>query len=413
VTIPNDPSVSASGAEPYPSKAPPDHAFQAAVLAVLRRQAGNLAERWTTQSRTVLLLDRAHERLADHLTDANCLIDALLAALAIEDDISEPPPIAEGFKFGAEAFARGASLHQSMKALDLLVAVTLFAMESAMDGDEVPSASAVDGIRLARRLQRHAALLSLAVTRGFTQAYGEALRERFRHLRHDLRNPLGTIKSVLALMDDESVPLEARVNPSFRAMAKRNAQSLEELIADRLSDAAALLPAMASQDVSVRSVVSSVRRELRAEAQRRGVSILVDQDGPRGQLDVSGLELLLRGTLQAALQECETGEQLRVEFGDTTAGQASVVLSSESGRPLIGDRSALEGLVTLAEQIGATVTVSDRVFVAVPILAGETGVERTNRERSVKREAIGLDTGEARHDVRSARESHHGEAGAL
>jgi signal transduction histidine kinase len=411
VTSPNDPSVSASGAEPL-SKAPPDHVLQAAVLAVLRRQARSLAERWTTQSRTVLLLDRANDQLANHLTDANCLINVLLTALAVEDDASEDP-IAEGLRFGAEAFARGASLHQTMKALDLLVAMTLFAMESAMDDDEMPLARAADGIRLARRIQRHAAFLSLAVTRGFTQAYGEVLRERFRHLRHDLRNPLGTIKSVLALMDDESVPLEARANPSFRAMAKRNARSLEELIADRLSDAAALLPAMASQDVSVRSVVSSVRRELRAEAQRRGVSILVDQDGPRGQLDATGLELLLRGTLQAALQESETGEQLRVEFGDTTAGQASVVLSCESGRPLIGDRSVLDGLVALAEQIGATVTVSDRVLVAVPILAGETGVERADRERSVKREVVSLDAGEACHDVRSARESHHGEAGAL
>jgi signal transduction histidine kinase len=412
VTAPNDPSVSASTPEPYPSKAPPDHALQAAVLSVLRRQAESLAERWTTQSRTVLLLDRANDQLADHLTDPNSLIDVLLGALAVDDAAAEHP-IAEGLKFGAEAFACGASLHQTMKALDLLVAMTLFAMESAMADDEIPLASAADGVRLARRLQRHAAFLSLAVTRGFTQAYGEALRERFRHLRHDLRNPLGTIKSVLALMDDESVPLEARVDPSFRAMAKRNARSLEELIADRLSDAAALLPAIASQDVSVRSVVSSVQRELRAEAQRRGVNILVDQGGPRGQLDASGLELLFRGALQAALQECETGEQLHVEFGDTTAGQASVVLSNESGRLPISDRNTLEKLVALADRIGATITASDRVFVAVPILVGETEVERPNRERLVKREVVGLDAGEARHDVRGARESHHGEAGAL
>jgi signal transduction histidine kinase len=413
VTSPDDPSVSTSGAESRPSETLPDPELQSAVLSVLRRQAGSLAERWTTQSRAVLLLDWTDHRSADQLTHASCLVDLLLAALTVEGDPSEDP-IAEGLRFGAEAFARGVSLHHTMKAFDLLLAMTLFAMESAMDDAEIPVASAAAGIRLTRRVQRHAAFLSLAVTRGFTQAYGEALRERFRHLRHDLRNPLGTIKSVLALLDDETVPLEARASPSFRAMAKRNAQSLEELIADRLSDAAALLPALASQTVSVRSVASSVRRELRGEAQRRGVNILVDQEGPRGQLDASGLELLLRGTLQAALLECETGEQLRVEFGDTTAtGQASVLLSCESGRPPISDRSVLDGLMGLAAQIGATITVSDHVFVAIPILVGEPGVEGPEREHRAAREVADLDTGKARHDVRGTRESHHGEAGAL
>lgn len=412
VTFPGDRSISNSQAESRSSEAPPDYVLQTAVLSLLRRQAGGLAERWATQSRTVLLLDRTGDQLADQLTDANCLVDLLLAVLAVEDDSSEDA-IVEGLRFGAEAFTRGVSLHHTVKAFDRLVAMTLFAMESAMDTAEVPPASAAAGIHLARRLQRHAAFLSLAVMRGFTQAYSEALRERFRHLRHDLRNPLGTIKSVLALLDDESIPLEARANPSFRAMAKRNARSLEELIADRLSDAAALLPALATQDVSVRSVASSVRRELRAEAQRRGVSILVDQDGPRGQLDVSGLELLLHGTLQAALLECEAGEELRVEFGDTSAGQASVLLSCESGRPLISERSVLDRLMGLAAQIGATITVSDHVFLAVPILIGNTGPEGPEQERAVVREVVDLNIGEARHDVRGARESHHGEAGTL
>ena len=44
------------------------------------------------------------------------------------------------------------------------------------------------------------------------------------------------------MMDDETMPAEARAHPRFRAMAKRNARALGDLIADRLSDTAAVLP---------------------------------------------------------------------------------------------------------------------------------------------------------------------------
>jgi signal transduction histidine kinase len=297
-----------------------------------------------------------------------------------------------------------------IKGLDLLTAITLFAMESAIERVDT-TATAAEGIALSRRLQNRAALLSLAVTRGYMQAYAETLREGFRHLRHDLRNPLGTIKSVLALMDDESVPLEARVNPSFRAMATRNARMLEELIADRLSDAAALLPVVAGQEVAVRAVACAARRALRTEAERRGVQIQVEQGGTRGRLDAAGLELLLRGTLHAALQECEPGERLHVAF-DQPPGRAGVVLSRESGRAPIGDEAAIDRLGTLAGQIGATIIASERVTVSIPIRPGDNGNPPGERERSLRHESDSSSDGEARHDIRGAREGHHGQAGA-
>jgi signal transduction histidine kinase len=240
-------------------------------------------------------------------------------------------------------------------------------------------------------------------------AYSEALRERFRHLRHDLRNPLGTIKSVLALMDDDSVPLEARVNPSFRAMATRNARSLEELIAARLGDVAALLPSVAGQEVSIRTVACTVRRELRAEAERRGVTISVEEEGPHGRLDASGLELLLREVLQATIQECEPGEQLHIDF-DRTAAQATLMISRESGRlPLRDD--VFDRLRVLAKQIGAVVSAGERTLVSIPFRAPEAEVP-AELVRSVPGSAGELGDGESRHDVRGAREGHHGQAGA-
>ena len=410
VTLPSDAPLSPDRAEPRTSDIPPGETVHDLVL-LLRPGAADLAARWTAQARVVLLLDRTDGGRPEPMIDAEGLVDALIGDVGSGESIPESA-IGLGLQFGANAFVRDVSLHHVLKALDLLAAMTLYAMESALERDDAPTITAADGVRLARRLQRRAALLSSAAMRGYMQAYSDTLRDRFRHLRHDLRNPLGTIKSVLALMDDDSIPLEARVNPNFRTMATRNAKSLEDLIADRLGDAAALLPVVTGHDVSIRAIACAVRRDLRTEAERRGVSILVEQGGPQGQLDVAGLELLLRGTLQAALHECGPGEQLNVEF-DQAADRASVIVSNHAGRPPIRDARALERLTTLARQIGFSLTVADRVLVSIQFHPGDLGVvQSAERERSVPREAAGLGDGETRHDVRGTREGHHGQAGA-
>ena len=384
-------------------------AIEALILPLLQQQAEDLAERWTAQARSVLLLDGADHHHATRVIDARGLAEALITAFAGGGDDSDAT--GHGLRFGVAAFKRGMSLHHVLKAIDLLMAMVLFAVESALSqaDSELPT-NAADGVRLTRRLQRRGALLSLAATRGYMQAYAEALRDRFRHVRHDLRNPLGTIKSVLALMDDDSVPLEARVNPTFRGMATRNASLLEELIADRLGDAVALLPTIAGQDVSVHAIVAAVRRELRSEAERRGVTVLVEPGGVHGWLDAAGLELLLREVLQAILRECEPGERLHVDCVQA-GGRVTLSITSDSSNSLLRTSHVLERLNALAGPIGATIATGERTTVSIPFRSSGA-VSPSERERTVPRDSDGLSGGEARHDLRSARESHHGQAGA-
>jgi signal transduction histidine kinase len=388
-------------------------ALEVAVLSSVREHADELAVRWEAQVKSVALMDDARTGHTGDESSARRFVIAMLGALASDDGEAEEA-IACGLQFGTDAFGRGTSLHHTMKALDLLSAMTLYAVETAIGETAGRDTTASHGIRLARQLQRRAALLSLAATRGYMQAYAEALRERFRHLRHDLRNPLGTIKSVLALMDDESVPPDARADPRFQAMAKRNARSLEELIADRLSDAAALLPIVASQDVSLRSIACSVRRELRNETERHGVTVLVGTSSPFGRVDAPGLELLLRGALQAILQECVDGDQLQLEFGDPVDEVATVSIACESGRLPIQDDASLERLTSLARRMGASVSAGERVLLAVP-MRGD-GIDRVTvnveAERSLPLGAVNLGDLDARDDVRGARQREHGQSGA-
>ena len=408
VSLPADASPSTGWADRRASDSRAD-AVEALVLPLLREQAGALARRWAERARPILLLDQHAGQDAFPTGEAHGLVEALIADLASNEGTSEHA-VGHGIRFGTTAFVQGASVHHVLKALDLLMAMTLFAMESALGRiDDGLVTTAADGVNLSRRFQRRGALLVLAATRGYMHAYGEALRDRFRHLRHDLRTPLGTIKSVLALMDDESVPLEARADPNFRAMATRNAKSLDELIGARLGDAATLLPATVGQDTSVRAIVCAVRREIRTETERRGVTISVDQGGPHGRLDAAGFELLLRELLEAAVQECDPGEKVHIAF-DRTVGHAIVAISREGGRYVLHRLDTLERLSTLARQIGATITVGAQTLISVPLRASD--VSTGERPNLVSRDAERLREGETRHDVGGTRESHHGQTGA-
>lgn len=382
-------------------------AIEAFVLPLVQQQAGDLGECWTAQARAVLLLDGTDRQGTARAIDTRGLVETLIANLSNGHDVSEKT-IGQGMQFGAAAFERGVSIHHVLKAVDLLMAMLLLAVESALEqADGGLSANAADGVRLSRRFQRRGTLVSLAATRGYMQAYAETLRNQFRHLRHDLRNPLGTIKSVLALMEDDSVPLEARANPTFRGMAARNARLLEELIANRLDDAVAIFPTIAVQEVSVHAIACAVQRELRTEAERRGVTIVVGKDGPYGWLDAAGLDLLLYEVLQATLRESELGERLHVELFQA-AGRANLAISCESGHSTLRAPYVLERLSALAGLIGATIAAGERTLISIPLRTAATAPS-AERGQTVPRDSDGLRDGEVRHDVRSSREGYHGQ----
>ena len=350
--------------------------LRAVVATALERRADEIAQRWEQQSRDVALREAQPPQTPDEgvPSRAVALVQSFAAALASDGAMAEDG-VALGLAVGHDAFDVGASLHHMLKGLDLLTAMTLYAVESVVAEVDTPGIGVADGVRVCRRLQQSAALITLAAAKGYTQAVSDGLRDRFRHLRHDLRNPLGTIKSVLSLMDDETMPAEARTHPRFRAMAERNARSLDEMIVARLSDAAALLPALSHQSVSLRTIACAVRRDLRAEAEARDTAVTVASERVRVRVDAVSLELLLHALLLAALQETGAGEELSVDFGEATEDRASLILRRDPLRTPIADPAGITRLTTLAGQMGARITFGEEIVVSVPVRRAEAGAQ--------------------------------------
>jgi signal transduction histidine kinase len=184
-------------------------------------------------------------------------------------------------------------------------------------GEEGTAAAA---IAVARRLHQGASGYLQAAVSGFVHAFLRALRERYRMLRHDLRNPLGTIQGALSLMEDESVPEETRHGPKMREMVARNAGSLDRLIAAGLDDAAAASLLAAPQEIALADVARAARREVREAARLVGCEVvLAVPEAATAQVDAAALELALTSLMLAAVALAAPGDSVVVSWGGPEA----------------------------------------------------------------------------------------------
>jgi K+-sensing histidine kinase KdpD len=278
----------------------------------------------------------------------------------------------DGWALGGMAYQCGSSLQDVLAAVALLPAIVLYACEGAM-ASYSDTSTAAEGVAVARGIQRSAALLTQAVVKGFTHAHAEALRQRFRILRHDLRNPLGTIKTALSLMSDETMPLERRSDPRVRAMVLRNAAALEALIASESGDGAAPDPALAQREVSLADVARAVRRDVRDEAVHGGVEIEVDEELPTLRVDATAFALALKSALGALLAEAHSDTRIRISL-DRLRTDTVVVKVAASGADA-APRSGRADLAVAQEVtgfVGGKAWSADALFLEVPVSVSQT-----------------------------------------
>jgi hypothetical protein len=295
------------------------------IADVLTREAPELSARWQRQARAVA--PRAPDRGSSVDADWSERLVHAVASAVRGDAHAHDTVMRAGWDYAAGVYAAGMSLHYMLKELDLLSAMVLYAGERALAEQAPPGATAADGVGLARGVQRVFSLLTLAASKGFTHAYVAHLREEYRDLRHDLRNPIGTIRNAVSLMEDESIPVELRSSPRYRAMVARNAKSIDAMISDRLGDASTLAPAFGRQEVSLHDIALSVRRDLRDEARRKNCNVVVDAALPMLLVDSAGFELALRSTVTAALARAPRGTPVTISLRDEQAGSAVVAVA--------------------------------------------------------------------------------------
>ena len=318
------------------------------IADALRAEAGSLADRWRTQAPAVAPRSSDESVAASDPERAARLVETLAGALRGDAGCYDAVMRA-GWELGRAAHDRRSSLHHLLRELGLLEALVLYACERALEEADGGGAAA-EGMALARRLHRHFRVLTEAAATGFTATYVEGLQDRFRSLRHDLRNPLGTITSAVSLMSDERVPAATRDNPRYRQMLVRNASSLDEVIGDRLSDDAPLDAAFSRQEVSLRGIALTVRRDLREEMDAAACRVVVCDGLPTLHVDSSGLELALKSVIAGLAQFAAPDSDITIEPAGVSERTATVRVRFTPADDAL-DRGAVARAVAFAADV--------------------------------------------------------------
>jgi signal transduction histidine kinase len=324
----------------------------------LARDAAALGAHWQARARAAVPRPPGQPPTADAAL-AERLVTALSGALGDaaqwQDDVMRA-----GWELGLSAQRAGYAADALLTELELLAAILLYAAERHTDALDTPRAVATtppsETLTVVRRLQEALSLLTLASTRGYAHRQDEHVREHLRLLRHDLRNPIGTIQSAAALMQDETLPADQRAHPRYAAMVVRNAQSLEELIARGLGEEGAAA-AVAPPRVSLRDLANTVRRSVRAESERAECRVEIDEGLPEVRAAVGGLELTLRSLLTATISALPQGSAVRLGAAPAPAGRVRVAVVTQP--PLSAPDRVAADARAIAEATGAGVGAED------------------------------------------------------
>lgn len=411
-----DPSPLGTASDTAAPAAPPNGAatYVEYVMSALAREAPELGRAWSRRGAASLGAARPGSGgdASDDAGPAEELVRAMLGAAG--GGHWHEQVMRTGWTSGSRAFWRGAALYQLLKELDGGVTLLLSAADAATREFE-GAATASDGLALARRLSEAASLLRLAAAGGYSRAMADELRQRYRTIRHDLRNPLGTITTAMAMMDDESLPAEMRQNPRVRAMVARNARSMEEMIASTLGDAAASLPAVAVQTTSLRDLACAVRGDLSAAAE--GIEVVVGRDLPSCALDSTGLELLLKAIVLAVGRRCAGRAEVAIDLERST-GRGVVIAIAPTVPVAATEPLDLAFARDLMARLGGRLAMDgeERVLVEIPV---PSPAPDAHRERVVEREGGAIpprgdaSAADERHDVAGEGERPNGESRPL
>lgn len=348
------------------------------VAARLRAESAELTARWRAQARSHAPRvsegtesSDAQPEAANVHTIVDAIADAVTSSASWQTDLMR-----RSWDLGSVAHHAGVTLHYMLKEVDLLMAMVLYASERGLEGLE---GSPAEGMQVARRLHEAGSLLRLTAAKGFTHSYLGALRDRYQTLRHDLRNPLGTIKSAISMMDDLSVPAELRTDPRFRVMVTRNATSLDGMIGAGLSDDAAHELAFSRQRISLRDIAVAVRRDLRQRSAEVTCSIEVSEGLPMISADPMGFELMLKAVLVTLLAQLPAGSMIRIEEAEVRDRSAVVRVVYERPDGVEDAPGTLALASELSEQTGVRIWAAGPVFLEVPGVPVQVADDRPSR----------------------------------
>lgn len=257
-----------------------------------------------------------------------------------------------GWTVGSRAYSERAPLPDLVTRLASLENRALgLALERTGAGDAIGRAEALDALL---RVRDAATLLHEAAVQGFSHSALRALEAHAREVRHELKNPIGTIRNAVAMLQEGSVSRSDEVDAHpgrLHAIAVRGAAQLETLVRERLTGAA-MRDVLLGSGTPFGDVIAALIDALAPRARGAGVTLVaapsVHEIAFRCRRP--GVDLVIRSMSVAAVRAADSGSRVLVDLLDTADGGRRVRVRPE--QPSHAATDLLDGAHELAGRVG-------------------------------------------------------------
>jgi signal transduction histidine kinase len=289
-----------------------------------------LASRWLQRLRELLPVPAASvfpsESLLDHIPD---LIEHLAEDLAAPGEhplVANTSVIAKAQELGDLRYRQQASVHQLLREYRLLAEVLSGFVSEEIIRHQLDT-HASESLAVAARLHEAVFLLMQTTVDTFVARYAETVAHQTTRLEgfnrmvsHELRQPLGTIRSAVELLRREDVVPDVRERSL--EIIESNSRRMATLTTRLLTLSSLAVDSLETQEVDLAQLVNDSIDQLAEMAAGRQVKLAVQVPAVRIVTDIARVDLIVVNLVSNAIKYSDPSKEERtvtisaVEDGD-------------------------------------------------------------------------------------------------
>lgn len=288
---------------------PPVCTIGSELAARLRAERETLVRRWLDRitARVALTPNRVFptDELLNHVP---LLIDGIASFLENTGDEldADMPVVAKARELGALRHEQGFSAHEILKEHEILGAIMLAFIEEVVDDLDAPCPPRELASCL-RRVTQAVEQIRQATANHFLQLWAERVQEREDRLRrfnrmvsHELKNRVSAIRGAGSLLGEDWITASQR--RQFQRIVSENAQGLQHLLENLEALSRLESDSRQQRNVLLPQAAAEAVRQLRDQAQRRGVEVRISRDLPAVEVNAAAVELCLANFVSNAIK---------------------------------------------------------------------------------------------------------------
>lgn len=297
---------------------PPVCTVGAELAARLRAERETLVHRWLDRivARVAVTPNRVFptDELLNHVP---LLVDGIAGFLEnpgqeLDADI---PVVAKARELGALRHAQGFGAHEILKEHEIFGAIVLAFIEEVVEELESPC-SPRELAGCLRRVMQAVEQIRQATANHFLQLSAERVQEREDRLRrfnrmvsHELKNRVSAIRGAGGLLGEDWITADQRRR--FQRIVTENAEGLQQLLENLEALSRLESDARQQRNILLPQAAAEAVRQLRDQAQARGVEVRIADDMPAVEVNAAAVELCLANFVSNAIKYSDPAKEKR------------------------------------------------------------------------------------------------------